>query len=64
MEGYITTYDWEEDCTYACWEFNIPKEWHEDIVYLVSNRWSDVSHAYVQRLHEVYPITICNCSSR
>lgn len=55
MPGFIKTRDWEDDYTYAYWEFKVPEEWVETYNLIINGRINEVSDAYIDLMCKVYP---------
>jgi hypothetical protein len=55
LPGFITDYDDSFDSTFACWVFEKPEEWLNDIELVLQGNFKDTSPEYKQRLRQVYP---------
>lgn len=54
MPGFLFDYDDDFDSTFACWVFDIPDKWKQDVK-LIMRGDRDVSPEYVENLIRVYP---------
>lgn len=54
-ENFIRTYDDEDDCTYATYEFKVPEKWKADFDLIVEGKMQEVSKEYTDYLKEFYP---------
>ncbi len=55
MEGYVTDYDDDFDCTYARWIFKVPEKWEADYIAIVSGMLERVSDEYKTELKRIFP---------
>lgn len=55
-ENFVRTYDDEFDCTYATYEFKVPKKWKADFDLILAGRIKEVSKEYVDYVKAFYPI--------
>lgn len=54
-ENFLTTYDDEDDCTYATYEFKVPEKWKNDFDLIVGGRIKEVSKEYIDYVKSFYP---------
>ena len=55
MEGYLTDYDDDFDCTFATFEFTVPEKWQADYDIILDAKTGDISNAYRKQIFKVYP---------
>lgn len=54
-ENFLTTYDDEEDSTYATYEFKVPEKWKADFDKIIGGKSNEVSKEYIDYLKEFFP---------
>lgn len=54
-KNFLTTYDDDFDCTYATYEFKVPKKWRADFDLIVGGKQNEVSKEYVDYVKKFYP---------
>ena len=55
-ENFLSTYDDEDDDTYAIYEFKVPEQWKCDFDLIINNQLNKVSKKYVDYVKDFYPI--------
>ena len=55
-ENFLSTYDDEDDDTYAIYEFKVPEKWKCDFDLIINNQLNKVSKKYVDYVKDFYPI--------
>ncbi len=53
--NFITTYDDEDDTTYATYEFKVPDKWKADFELILNGKIKEVSDEYKLYLKEFFP---------
>ena len=54
-ENFLTTYDDDDDCTYATYEFKVPEKWKDDFSKILCGDFASVSVEYIEYLKQFYP---------
>ena len=54
-KNFIKTYDDEYDCTYATYEFSVPKKWEDDFNKIMEGKISETSEEYRKMIADFYP---------
>ena len=55
-ENFLSTYDDEDDDTYAIYEFKVPEKWKCDFDLIINNQLNKVSKKYIDYVKDFYPI--------
>jgi hypothetical protein len=55
LPGFVADYDDSYDCTFACWVFDVPEEWAEDVRRFLGGDVVNYSPAARERVLAVYP---------
>jgi hypothetical protein len=53
--NFITTYDDEDDNTYATYEFKVPEKWKADFDLILEGKVTEISEEYKTYLKEFFP---------
>lgn len=55
MPGFVTDYDDDFDCTFACWVFKVPEKWKTDFDKIMDGKLIEISAEYKAELYRVFP---------
>ena len=55
FEGFIRTWDREDDNTYGLYEYSIPERWMDDYRKITLGNLTEISKEYREEMNRVYP---------